>query len=165
MDAEFTSKKRGQQVIVQLKGLIPPHIAIPASTGESLAAVTTSVFVHFHYKRVRADEGRYRDLSSMHVLLLPHQSLKSRYNPDSRTTFFGEGKHSPGRGEAQRIRVYFARLRHMCPWRIQELAYRQDEAYTRPMWRDVLEDGSESEKLFRFIGRWAPVPRPLADAR
>jgi len=149
MDAEFES--RGAKVT--LAAGFAPHLSIPAFGGQALTAVTTSALVHFHYVNRPGDPERYRELKSIYSLLVPHQRLKPKYNPDSKVTFFGQGKHSPARAEAQRIRVYFERLRQMCPWRLQELRYAEKEPYTRPEWRDVDIKGKESSSEFLFIGR------------
>ena len=148
MDAEFESK--GQ--VVTLAAGVPPHMNVVLPSGNALPAVTTSLFVHFHYTSNTAGPP-YRTLHAIYVMALPHQRLKSRYNPDPQTTFFGQGKHSPKRNEDQRIRVYFARLREMAPWRLQELRYSNQSPYTEPVWRDVDGQGREVENRFEFIGR------------
>ncbi len=149
MNAEFESK--GQTV--QVAAGLPPHLVLPATKGPDLLAVSTSAFVHFYYEALQNDHGPFRTLKAIYVLLLPHQRLKQKYNPDARTTFFGQGKHSPARQEAQRIRVYYARLQAACPWRLQELTYRAGELYSRPVWRDVAADGRVVETEFAFLGR------------
>lgn len=111
------------------------------TNGDPLVALTTSVFVHFHYERAPVGQKRVRRLKDIFVLSLPHQSLRDRYNPDPDTTFYGQGKHSPARQEVPRIRVYFTRLRKMCPWRLQQLHYVEGEQYTKPVWCDTDEQG------------------------
>ena len=67
-------------------------------------------------------------------------------------TYFGQGKHSPARGEVPRVRVYFDRFKKACPWRLQELHYVVGEEFTHPLWRDITaEETIETE--FHFIGR------------
>jgi hypothetical protein len=148
MDADFASKGTA----VHMQAGFAPHLSIPGHAETELVAVTTSVFVHFYYERTAYAADAYRRLLSIFALQIPHQRLKARYNPDSGTTFFGQGKHSPARGEVPRVRVYFQRLRAICPWRLQELKY-GDEDYALPIWRDIAEDGSETEEPFLFIGR------------
>jgi len=148
MDAEFVSNRR----VVRLPAGIPPHLDIPAHCEQTLVAVTTSAFIHFYYKDLDSDTPPFRELLAFYVLMMPHRTLKPRYNPNATTTFFGQGKHSPARGEVPRIRVYFSRLRDLCAWRLQELRYVVGETYTRPIWRDVM-NGQESESGFDFIGR------------
>jgi len=152
MNAEFSSAG----AIVSLPAGVPPHLEISSTSGAPLLAVTTSAFLHFYYKDVAAEGSRYRTLKAIYALVLPHQRLKQRYNPSPDVTFFGQGKHSPKLGEEPRIRVYFHRLKQMCPWRLQELRY-DGPGYTKPLWRDVehREDGSVHEVLrpFDFIGR------------
>jgi len=153
MDAEFECKDK----VVLVNAGVPPHQAIRGQAGH-LHAVTTSAFVHFYYKNRNSVTPPFRSLRAIYVILLPHQRLKERYNPNAQMTFFGQGKHSPARQEAQRIRVYFTRLREICPWRLQELRYANDETpYTTPSWRDqVINSDStikETNTLFDFIGR------------
>jgi Type II restriction enzyme SfiI len=153
MDAEFLSNKGA---IVTLPAGVPPHLPIRAQSGTDLLAVTTSAFLHFHYTSLNSAAPPFRTLHAIYVLLLPHQRLKGRYNPNPATTFFGQGKHSPARGEVPRIRVYFNRLRGMCPWRLQELRYADPAGYTTPLWRDTQPepDGPVEVHLpFEFIGR------------
>lgn len=152
MDAEFISKGNN----VHLAAGVPPHLRIEGHGGSNLRAVTTSIFIHFYYEKLDREEPPYRNLIAIYALCIPHNLLKPRYNPDPETTFFGQGKHSPARQEAQRIRVYFGRLRSMCPWRLQELHY-EAASYTIPVWRDVAvaESGDLEEVLipFEFVGR------------
>lgn len=132
MDADFESN--GQPY--QLAAGFPPHMDLTA-TGGVLHAVTTSIFIHFYYRDVAQPAPTFRELISIFVLALPHGRLKPIYNPNAATTFFGQGKHSPARNEEPRIRVYFTRLKDMCPWRLQELPYAGGaNGYTAPQWRD-----------------------------
>ena len=152
MDAEFVSEDQ----TVYLKAGVPPHLEIPTTSGQPLLAVTTSSFLHFYYEDGATAGARYRNLKAIYALLLPHQRLKAIYNPSPDVTFFGQGKHSPKRQEDPRIRVYFSRLRQMCPWRLQELRY-NGPGYTSPIWRDCAtgQDGAvyETQQPFDFIGR------------
>jgi len=149
MDADFESKG----ALVHVPAGLPPHLALQANGGSTLLAVTTSIFVHFYYNTLSAHCPPFRRLQSMYALSLPHQRLKHAYNPDATHTFFGQGKHSPARQEAQRIRVYFGRLRASSPWRLQELRYEGDNEYTVPRWRDALATGEEVITEFFFLGR------------
>lgn len=149
MDAEFVSNAK----VVKVAAQVQPHMDIPATTGP-LIAVTTSSFIHFHYAEGTYAPGRLRELKAIYALLLPHGSLKAKYNPNPQTTFFGQGKHSPARGEAQRIRVYFTRLREMCPWRLQVLRFAPGQSHATPIWSDFgAKPGQVSETPFNFIGR------------
>ena len=149
MNADFMSNGR----VVSLGAGVPPHMLVRTSDGQDLKAITTSGFIHFFYQDVSTTTPPYRNLKSIYVLALPHAVLKQRYNPDANTTFYGQGKHSPARGEAARIRVYFTRLRRMCPWRLQELKYVTGNSYTAPLWRDVDASGQETSQGFSFLGR------------
>jgi hypothetical protein len=149
MDAEFHS--RG--VEVRLSAGIPPHLEIESTGGAPLVAVTTSAFVHFHYQNLKCKEPPYRSLKAIFTLLLPHQRLKPLYNPNANHTFFGQGKHSPARDEAQRIRVYYARLAAACPWRLQVLRYDAGHAFATAEWRDGERGTAGAVMPFSFIGR------------
>lgn len=149
MDASFMSK----ETEVSLEAGICPDMEVQTLSGSTIRAITTSCFVHFFYRDLGSDRPPYRQLKSISALALPHQRLKHIYNPDARTTFYGQGKHSPKRGEAARIRVYFTRLRRMCPWRLQELRYTDGNAYSRAVWRDINALGHETLEEFIFIGR------------
>lgn len=147
MDAEFRTKDGNVHTL--LAG-VEPHLDITVSSGSVLPAVTTSIFVHFFYEKLNGVTPLYRNLLSIFALSLPHARLKRNYNPDPDTTFFGQGKHSPARQEAQRIRVYFSRLRNMCPWRLQELRFEDGEEYSRALW---VEDDPDAPMSFMYIGR------------
>ena len=149
MDAEFVDASGRPYKMTA--GVIP-HLVITANDAKLLYAISTSIFVHFYYKNVGATPP-FRNLKSIFVLSIPHATLKVRYNPDPKTSFFGQGKHSPSRGEVARIRVYFSRLRQMCPWRLQELSYSPGSEYTKAEWRDTNASGQETMTGFDFIGR------------
>jgi hypothetical protein len=150
IDADFTSKG----VAVRMRAGVPPHMEVVMADASIVPAITTSAFIHFYYEDMARTNAPYRRLRSIFAMLLPHQSLKPRYNPDATTTFFGQGKHSPARLEVPRIRVYFGRLRAMSPWRLQELQYVEGQQYATPLWRDVdNRSGTETHLPFRFIGR------------
>ncbi|MGH8546979.1 MAG: SfiI family type II restriction endonuclease, partial [Gammaproteobacteria bacterium] len=150
MDAEFRARDGS---IHTMPAGIPPHLALPTTDGDSLVALTTSIFVHFYYERTVNDAGRVRRLKDIFLLSLPHQSLKDRYNPNPDQTFFGQGKHSPARLEVPRIRVYFTRLRQACPWRLQRLHYEEGNEYTEPVWCDLDQSGLPTVQPFAYIGR------------
>lgn len=149
MDADFESNGKA----VRLEAGIQSHMDITTVTGAVIPAITTSIFIHFYYENLSATVRPFRILRSIFVLALPHQRLKPIYNPDAAVTFFGQGKHSPARGEVPRIRVYFSRLRAMCPWRLQQLTYVDGHEYTLPIWRDVDAAGFETTQNFEYIGR------------
>lgn len=151
MDAEFAS---GGNVVTLSAGVIP-HMPIESADGQTLSAVTTSIFVHFYYRDLVGDpRGRLRELRDIYILAIPHNRLKPRYNPNPQDTFFGAGKHSPARGEEPRIRVYFSRLRKMTPWRLQQLSYAGGvNGYSVPLWRDVDAAGAETHTKFLYLPR------------
>lgn len=149
MDADFESNGNS----FHMKAGVVPHLEIPSFDGSQIRAIATSIFVHFYYSKIDNDKPPYRDLKSIFALSIPHARLKSRYNPNAATTFFGQGKHSPARSEDPRIRVYFTKLRQMMPWRLQELKY-LTSGYTEPVWRDAdPSTGGETNSAFQFIGR------------
>jgi hypothetical protein len=150
MDAEFRDAKGKAHT---LSAGVLPHLEIVFDGDVVLGAISTSILVHFYYVNKSSEPGTHRDLKSIFVLALPHARLKSKYNPSPDHTFFGQGKHSPARGEAARIRVYFSRFREMCPWRFQQLSFSSPSGYTDPIWRDIDADGGETTSLFHFIPR------------
>ncbi len=157
MDAEFTiTRGRRKDLTSRLTAGVPPHMALASQSPLGLAAVTTSAFIHFYYTRLDSKTPPYRTLNAIYVLLLPHQRLKQRYNPDASASFFGEGKHSSARNEEPRIRVYFDALVRRCAWRIQALHYPAGPGYTLPVWRDIYPGPAGptvAESPFEFIGR------------
>jgi hypothetical protein len=151
MDAEF---RTSSGAVVMLSAGVPPHMDIESADGSILAAVTTSIFVHFYYRDTPGTGERERELRDIYVLAIPHSCLKQKYNPNPDVTFFGQGKHSPARGEEPRIRVYFSRLRLACPWRLQQLSYVDGNGgFTLPRWRDVDSEGGESSNSFAYLPR------------
>lgn len=151
MDAEFRGSDGS---VITLSAGVPAFMELNAEPdGGILYALPTSIFIHFYYRETPDDPIRERELMSMYALCIPHGSLKPRYNPNPDLTFFGQGKHSPARNEVPRIRVYFARLRQMAPWRLQELRYVDDAAYSLPVWRDQSDDGQETNEGFYFLPR------------
>lgn len=150
MDAEFMDSKGD---VHKLSAGVLPHLDIQFDEGVIIGAISTSILVHFYYENKSELQGCYRELKSIYVLALPHALLKSKYNPNPQKTFFGQGKHSPARGEAARIRVYFSRFREMCPWRFQELRYEKPDSYAAPKWRDIDIDGGEIISTFNYIPR------------
>jgi hypothetical protein len=150
MDAEFISNGK----VHHMQAGVSPHLDIDAHGAQTLRAVATSEFVHFFYEKLNRKKPPFRKLKSIFLLALPHANLKHIYNPDPKTTFFGQGKHSPSLKEEPRIRVYFNRLREMQPWRLQELSYEDGSSYTVPRWRDRdTTSGEETILDFKFIGR------------
>ncbi|MBO0920367.1 SfiI family type II restriction endonuclease [Cellulomonas sp. zg-ZUI222] len=152
MDAEY---RKADGTVEQLRAGVFPHMVMASVTGQPLAAVTTSIFVHFYYRDLVDDPaGRIRELLDIYVLAVPHNRLKARYNPNPDATFFGAGKHSPARGEEPRIRVYFTRLRAACPWRLQQLTFAGSvNGYTLPLWRDIDAAGNETRDPFLYLSR------------
>jgi hypothetical protein len=155
MRAEFPGKNGA---IETLEPGIPPHVEIPSEQGGAVFAVTSSYFIHFYYEKLKGksfnDDPPFRRLKAIYVLAVPHACLKERYNPNSATTFFGQGKHSPARGEEPRIRIYFSRFKAMCPWRLQNLVYDQDAGIVGPsraIWRDQDNTGAEVLTPFEWL--------------
>lgn len=155
MRAEFPCKN-GE--VGTLEPGVPPHVEIPSGQGTLVLAVTSSFFVHFYYEKLKEktfdDKPPFRHLKAIYILAVPHATLKDRYNPDADRTFFGQGKHSPARGEEPRIRIYFSRFKAMCPWRLQELVYEQGAGIIGPslaVWRDVDDSGKEVQTPFEWL--------------
>lgn len=148
MDADFISNG----VEITLPSGVSPHLDIKTIQGSVIPAITTCMLVHFHYQSSNSNTAPYRRLRSLFAIAVPHAALKSKYNPSAQVSFFGQGKHSPARGEDPRIRIYFERLRSACPWRLQELQYQPGQAYATPIWRDTSSVGP-IDLPFEFIGR------------
>jgi hypothetical protein len=150
LDADFRDAKGA---VHHLAAGVVPHLSIATDDpGKPLFAVSTSVLVHFYYNNRPEHSSKVRDLRSIFVLALPHGRLQ-KYNPNADRAFFGQGKHSPARSEVPRIRVYFSRLREMCPWRLQCLEYGDALlGYTEPTWRDS-HDGAEVSFRFNYLPR------------
>lgn len=142
--------RRGQSA--SLDPGVPAHHDIRAYSGNLLHAVTTTMFVHWHYSKT-PQPGKERELLSIFAFCAPHASLKPRYNPTPYVTIFGEGKHSPGRNEEPRVRVYYSKLRRAMPWRLQELKYVANQNHALASWRDVDTNGIETNEPFEFILR------------
>jgi hypothetical protein len=150
MDAEFLSN--GAEV--RLSAGVIPHLELETKSGNPLLAITTSAFIHFYYKNIpNATTPPYRTLKSIYLLAIPHQRLKQLYNPSPEVGFWGQGKHSSSREEDPRIRVYFAKLRQLSAWRLQELHFTSDTGYTKPIWMDYDSSGNTVQSSFEFIGR------------
>ena len=69
MDAEFRTKEGAAR---KLRAGIEPHLELAGAGAEPLCAVTTSIFVHFYYKRGNKGTATYRDLRSIFALAIPH---------------------------------------------------------------------------------------------
>jgi hypothetical protein len=131
-----------------------PDLEIECHSGDRLPVLNTSALVHLYYDKNPSDPTKQRDLKSIYILGLPSEPLKPKYNPDPKTAFFGQGKHSPARGEDPRIRVYFTRLKAMCPWRVQELKFDNGDDYSTPLWTDYAPDGvMHSQQTFYYLPR------------
>ncbi|MGW3038487.1 SfiI family type II restriction endonuclease [Kitasatospora sp. NPDC001159] len=151
MDAEF--RKKGTGEVVFLEAGVAPHLPLVSATGKELPAISTSMFVHFHYSNAPEGSNLQRRLLGIFALAIPHARLKDRYNPNPDKTIFGEGKHSPKREEDARIRVYYKSLREAQPWRLQELHYDDSSDYTVPLWRDRDPSGKEVTTEFLYLER------------
>lgn len=147
MDADFISDGQHHRMTAGVE----PHLELTGALNGKLHAVTTSLFVHFHYRDLPNNAAPYRELQSIYALAIPHGRFKARYNPDPTTGFFGQGKHSPARQEVPRIRVYFTRLKRICPWRLQQLKY-AGGAYTEPVWCDG-QGPTGTLTSFAYLGR------------
>ena len=153
MDASWTLSRgnRRSQVASLLAGVIP-GMPLTTASGAVLQAVTTTIFIHWYYSKEPAP-GKLRQLKAVYIFAAPHALLKPRYNPDPDHTIFGEGKHSPGRAEVPRVRIYYRLLKKAKPWRLQELTYVAGEEYTVPLWRDEDASGAEMRETFEFLPR------------
>jgi hypothetical protein len=142
--------------VVRLRRIIEPHTIlrprrIPAALGAGartrpIAAITTAVFIHLHYKTPQ-------QLRSIFVVAAPHQSLRRRYNPSWRINhLWGVG---PGPTDPRAVRLNLSRLRGnpFSPWRVQRLVYADPTAitFTEPVWVDRDAIGAVVAAPFDFV--------------
>lgn len=103
-------------------------------------AITSLVTVHYSYDVKGAGQVGNR-LRKIIVSAVPNGLLQDRYSPSKERTIFGAGKHSPGRKEEPRVRIYYKKLRSFALWRVQEINFAAD-GIDRFEWKDVDEQGN-----------------------
>jgi hypothetical protein len=116
-----------------------PHILLPTQLGtegdppadgsESVAAITTVVFVALYYKPT---------LRSIILVASPHAELQSRYNPDPATNHIWAAGPAPDDPRGTRINLKKLRANPFSSWRVQELVYPDPGriSFTTPRWVD-----------------------------
>jgi Type II restriction enzyme SfiI len=107
--------------------------------GRTRRAVTSVITAHYSYDtKPTGQTGNH--LRKIIVAAVPNGLLKERYSPNRQKTVFGVGKHSSGRGEDPRVRIYYATLRDFAMWRVQEIRF-DDQGRDEFRWVDVQPDG------------------------
>ncbi len=89
--------------------------------------LTTTIFVKYNYSENSVDDVPNR-LDSVSVLCLPNGLLQDRYNPTANDSIWLAGRNAPTRGEAFRVRIGLAALKHKAAWRVQTISPNPDQA-------------------------------------
>jgi len=85
--------------------------------------LTTTVLLHFMY----ADAGDTHHLQEVTLAAIPNGLLQDKYNPHAKDVIWLVGRNAPSRGEDFRVRLSFSRLHAKCSWRVQKIAYDDDQ--------------------------------------
>jgi hypothetical protein len=96
---------------------IPGGLAQAITLADGTEYLTTTVFAHYHY----ADNPRI--LKSIKASSLPNGRLAGGYVTSADDTIWRVGPDSPARGEAQRARLSFAKLKGKRKWRVQTITF------------------------------------------
>lgn len=99
---------------------VPGGLAPIFTLADDTAYLTTTVFAHYHYAEARSDG---RTLRQIKVAALPNGALEGLYVVSPTDTIWNVGPDSPARGEAQRARLAFAKLKRKRNWRVQSIAF------------------------------------------
>jgi hypothetical protein len=138
-EIEVTSPQTGLTRTVVQDRIVVPHIALPTQLGitgappadgsESVAAITTVVFVALFYKP---------SLRSIILVASPHAELQGRYNPDSAANYIWAAGPAPDDPRVTRINLKKLRANPFSSWRVQELVYPDPTGitFTAPVWVD-----------------------------
>lgn len=103
--------KRPDGTVVDVPGGLDPIIKLADGT----TYLTATVFVHYHYET----PAHGRSLKQIKVIALPNGRLESAYVQSPLQTIWNVGPDSPARGEAQRARIGFTKLKAKANWRVQ----------------------------------------------
>ena len=133
-------------MIVELEGedqplqpLLKTSMELRFEGGRTLQAITSVITAHYSYEgKANGQTGNL--LRRIIVAAVPNGLLKERYSPNRQRTVFGVGKHSSGRGEEPRARIYYSRFRQFALWRVQEIRF-DDQGRDEFHWVDVQPDG------------------------
>lgn len=119
--------------------IVVPHILLPTQLGnprpapgddsESVAAITTIIFVALYYKPT---------LQSIILVASPHAELQDRYNPDAATNHLWGAGPAPDDPRGTRINLGKLRANPFSTWRVQELVYPDPDeiTFSAPVWVD-----------------------------
>ncbi|MCQ3813762.1 MAG: BglI family type II restriction endonuclease [Acidimicrobiia bacterium] len=104
-------QKRGGESI-NVKGKLAPFI----QRGEHKLLVVTIV-AKFVYSEASDD----RNLDQIILACIPNGLLQKRYNPNTKNTIWLAGRNAPSLNEEFRVRLSFAKLREISPWRVRKI--------------------------------------------
>ena len=107
--------RRPSGAVVDVAGGLEPIIVLADQT----PYLATTIFVHYHYSEGSAG----RTLRQILVAGLPNGALEPDYVASVDDTIWNVGPDSPARGEAQRARLSFTRLKAKRNWRVQGITF------------------------------------------
>jgi Type II restriction enzyme SfiI len=150
---QYVDKLTGATVVQSINGLVPPDMEVLTYHGTPLKAVTTSIFLHYHYNDLHKATPPFRRLRSIIAVAQPHRRLKLIYNPSSAITFYQEG---PERSKSERVRITLSKLEAMQPWRVQRLIFSGSSGHSIAQWQDTDPvSGFPMTMPFEFLQRGA----------
>jgi hypothetical protein len=118
---------RPDGTVVDIAGALDPIIVLADQT----PYLATTIFVHYHY----ADGDTGRTLKQILLAALPNGALETDYVASATDTIWIVGPDSPARGEAQRARLSFAKLKAKRNWRVQRITF-NDAGVPSLTWED-----------------------------
>ncbi len=124
--------------------LLRPTMEFRFENGQTKQALTTVITAHYSYDdKAKGQVGKW--LRKLTLCAVPNGLLQERYSPNRQRTVFGVGKHSSGRGEEPRVRVYYETVRQFAHWRVQEINF---DAHGKDAfaWEDVGPDGQPHQE-------------------
>ncbi|HTA14156.1 MAG TPA: SfiI family type II restriction endonuclease [Solirubrobacteraceae bacterium] len=102
---------------------VPGGLTETVELADATTYLTTTVFVHYHYAESASAK---RTLKQIQVVALPNGRLETDYVVSPTETIWNVGPDSPARGEAQRARIAFAKLKARASWRVQSIRFASD---------------------------------------
>jgi Type II restriction enzyme SfiI len=106
---------------------VPGGLGITVTLADGTTYLATTIFAHYHYVASPTDGRRLRQIK---VIALPNGRLEATYVVSAADTIWNVGPDAPTRGEAQRARISFARLKARTAWRVQSIVYTTDGTFT-----------------------------------
>lgn len=108
---------------------VPGGLGTEITLADGSEYLTTTVFAHYHYREPP------RTVKQIKIAALPNGRLEGRYIVSAADHIWNVGPDSPQRGEAQRARINFAKLKSKASWRVQTIVF--DDAGTPTLaWSD-----------------------------